>query len=139
MERTIKIKGYTVEETIVDEFTKEERPHSRIARRGEVVEVTEEEAARGDALRYFYTEDDEVEATEVVDASVPEMSDDELDIWIAGDEGAKPTNSEVIAAADGGAESAGRLLAAENRVASAEDRDVRVGLEKGLADIIGVE
>ncbi len=138
MERTIKIKGYTVEETIVDEFTKEERPHSRIARQGETIEVTEEEAERGDALGYFVVYDEVDEDDEVIEASVPDMSDDELDIWIAGDEDNKaPTNAEVIAAAENDVESAERLLASENRVAASEDRDVRVGIEKGLAEVIG--
>lgn len=123
-ERTVKIKGYTA---------KREGRRSRLALRGEVVEVSEADAELGDSLGYF----EPVGGSEVVDetvesAAIVDMSDDEIDEWI--DEGA--TVREVVgAAAD--AEDANRILAAEHRVATANDRDARVGIEKGLAAILG--
>lgn len=138
VERTIKIRGYTIDEE-VDDGRGNMIPHSRLARRGEVVELTEADAAEGDKLGYFYPPEEDVEEDgEPVEAEVPDMSDDELDLWIAGEESdSVPTVQDVLEAADGDAENAERLLASENRVAAANKRDVRAGVEKGLADIIG--
>lgn len=137
-ERIVKIRGYTVRAEVEGADGKT-RTKTRMASRGEVVSVSEEEAAEGDALGYFVppaAESDEAPATE---AEVVEMSDDELDEWIAGNAtDSKPSIGDIVAAATD-AESAERLLAAENRVAAVEDREPRVGLEKKLAAIIGAE
>lgn len=139
VERTVKIKGYTVSQG-------DDVP-DRLARRGEVVEISREEAERGDELGYFYTEDElnpevEVEADETTEAPVSEewvseASDDELDLWIAGDEDGTPTVEDVLDAAGDNAESAERLLASEVRVAAQQERDVRKTLDSRLSEIAG--
>lgn len=137
VEVKVKSRGITVK----DEVTRpngETATKTRFIKRGEILEVTEDEAADGIESGDFVAVDDAgetvVESTEI---EVVELSDDELDEWLAGNLTDKaPTIGELVDhVAD--AEDAERVLAAENRVAAAEDRDVRVGLEKGLADIIG--
>ena len=137
VEVKVKSRGITVK----DEVTRpngETAIKTRFIKRGEILEVTEDEAADGIESGDFVAVDDAgevvVESTEI---EVVELSDDELDEWLAGNLTDKaPTIGELVDhVAD--AEDAERVLAAENRVAAAEDRDVRVGLEKGLADIIG--
>lgn len=136
VERKIKIKGYSVPQG--------EGEPDRLARRGEVIEISEEEAKRGDALGYFFeegVEDDDTDSdstgTEQGGWTVLEASDDELDVWLAGDEDSAPTVEDVISAAGEDAEAAERLLASETRVAAQKDRDVRKTLEAKLSEIAG--
>lgn len=85
---------------------------TRTARRGDEIELTEEEAARGDLLGAFVvdTPEEELEEFDVTEAGV-----DELQEWIENDQ---PSAKEVVDAAEGDVEVARRLVEAEEATGS---------------------
>lgn len=130
-QRTVRIRGYTVERA--------GKKKDRLALRGETVEVSEEEAKEGDRLGYFEPvntgESDSPEDTEVPD--IVDMSDDELDEWLSGEYTERPPSIGTLTDAVTDAEDANRVLASEARVAAAEKRETRSGLETQLVAIAG--
>lgn len=118
---TIKIKGHTY---------RDEHGKVRAARRGETIEVTDEELERGLALGAFVTDNDEPEESAAEEFSVVDASDDEVLDWL---ETSQPNVQAVVDAADGDPENAKRLLAAENTLTG---NDPRKGVEAKLTAII---
>jgi hypothetical protein len=98
----------------------------REARKGQTVELSAEDAERGDADGAFVT----AEAAVVGEATIGAASTDEELIEFA--KGAKV--GEVVEAAGGDAEFAKRLLEAEN---GATGNDPRKGVAEGLAAVVG--
>lgn len=109
--RKIKILGFTY---------KNPEGRTRYARRGEEVDLTEEEAARGDASGAF-------EGAEPVSETKP-SSDEELIDFVK-----NATVSEVVDAATD-ADYASRLLDAESVATGGEPR---VGVVNGLQAVVG--
>lgn len=99
--------------------------YDRYARKGETVELSDEDAARGDSDGAFVTEEDEAPAPTIG----PESTDAELSEFV---KGAKV--GEVVALAEGNPEFAHRLIAAETDATGGEPRK---GVAKGLAAIVG--
>lgn len=105
----------------------------RLARRGDKVELREEDIRRGEALGAFVTEDDTVVTAtgdETSRESLDAMTDVELVAWL---EEEKPSAPQVINAAGDDPELAQRLLDAENSIAG---RNARSTVVKGLEKVI---
>lgn len=103
-------------------------------RRGEEIEVNDQDLARGRRLDAFADPDaEDDEAPDAIEADVVDMSDDELDEWF---QSQSPTVSDVVEAAGDDPENAQRLLAAENRNTG---NDPRSTLVEGLQKIIDGE
>lgn len=130
-ERTVKILAHSYKELVTDPAGKK-RMHVRVAHRGETVELSEEEAARGDELGSFLTGDEEISDNgKVVDENAfdaTEAGEDELIDWI---ENQDPTVKETVEAAGGDPDVARRILDAEEEMA-----DPRKGVIKGLGAIL---
>lgn len=114
-ERTVRILGFN--------YT-DEKGIERMARKGETIDFSEEDTARGDADGVFVTE--EPEAPEATIG--PNSTDEELEAF------AKDAKvGEVVEAAGEDATLAQRLLAAEN---AATGNDPRKGVSEGLAAVV---
>lgn len=125
----IKMRAFTYYESVPHPSNPDQTiKKSRIARRGEEVELSDEDYARGESLDAFVTDEDEQD--EQAEFNVVDASDDELVDWI---EDESPTVAEVVEAANNDPESARRLLAAEDSVTDGEPRK---GVEEGLTAII---
>lgn len=128
VERTVKIKAHSYRAYVPNPRD----PDSnilvrRVAKRGETIELSEDEAARGDALDAFGTGKETEESAAI---EVAGMDDEELVTWIEEND---PTVQDVVDASAGNGALAQRLLDAET---SATGGDPRKGVVKGLAAVI---
>jgi hypothetical protein len=123
-ERTVTAVGFRYEDP--DGYVK-------LAVRGETINLSDEEAARGDRLGAFAVEslpEAKRPSDPTVEATIgPDSTDDELEAFV---KEAKVT--EVVDAAGGDAAFAQRLLEAEN---AATGNDPRKGVAEGLTDVVG--
>lgn len=97
----------------------------RMGRKGQVLKLTKEDAARGDTNGAFVVPEEELPNPTIG----PDSTDDELIAFV---EGASP--QEVVALAGEHPELAERLLQAEN---GATGNDPRPGVPEGLAGVLG--
>lgn len=104
----------------------DEEGYDRMARQGQTVELSDEDAARGDADGCFVVEDAEADESLSIGSG---STDEELLAFV---KDAKV--GEVVDAADGDADFAQRLLEAEN---DATGNEPRSGVAKGLAAVVG--
>jgi hypothetical protein len=124
-ERTVTAVGFRYEDT--DGYIK-------LAQRGETINLSDEEAARGDRLGAFAVESlpeakRPVDATDDVVVIGPDSTDEELEAFV---KDAKV--GDVVDAAGQDGAFAQRLLEAEN---AATGNDPRKGVADGLAAVVG--
>lgn len=122
----VKHKIFITHEEVESPLTGKTRLKEIIHRRGDVIEVTEADHTRGQALGAFYKD---VE-TDAEDNPVNEKSVEELQLWL---EEEKPSAATVIDAVGDNPELARRVLEAEE---NATGGDPRQNLVKGLSAVI---
>lgn len=124
-EVTIRHRAFAYSVEVADGVTREV-----LARRGETVNVSDEDYARGLETGAFVPDADDPQNSELdlATASIQELAE-----WISED---KPKVQEVVDAAEGDADVASRLLDAENLVTGNQPR---AGVLKGLTAVISGE
>jgi len=128
-ERKIKIKVFAYD-TVEEDRLGRKVLVEHIARRGDTVELPEEDIARGERedIDAFYKDAKEAAAAEGFNAGSASL--DETVEWL---EEEKPTVQEVVDASAGDPSTAKKLLDAEGAVTGGEPR---VGVEEGLTAVI---
>lgn len=128
--RKIRIRAFSYFREVEDEATGQDVIRPMVAQRGETVELTEAEIKKGERLNAFVVESDESDddaPNEVDDDFVELAGEDELIAFVE-----SRNAPQVVAAADGDAEKAKRLLEAE-KASEGEDRKTVV---EGLGAVI---
>lgn len=121
VERVVKAQFVRYTKIVQPPGAKEPRPVIVSARRGDTIQVLEEEAAKGAALGSFH-EDAEIRHTpegDVVEVDINEMSDADLATWIKED---KPKAPDVVGLSNNNPELAERLLNAERTATGGNPR-----------------
>lgn len=130
--RTIKHRAFTYYEDATDPITKRKVALEKTARRGEEVDLSEQDAARGDKFDAFYTDEElaRINAGETPEGTfnAAAASEEQLVEFV---ESAKV--QEVIDASGGDPEQAQRLLDAEEQATGGEPRKTVV---LGLGTVI---
>jgi hypothetical protein len=129
----IKIRAFPYYETVKDPVTEQDQRVERIARRGDVVDLSEadhERAVRFDAIETEVDAEiaEATDASSVETATVPQLSE-----WI---QESKPTVEETVDAAGDDPDVAAKLLDAENHATGGNPRK---GVVDGLNEIINAD
>ena len=133
--RKVKIRAHSYLKGFVDSHGNKVSRY-RVAQRGDEIELSASEAARGDSLSAFWEKGEEEALREALSASTEEGGSpnpdeagvDELVAWI---ETENPTVSDMLDAADGDPDVARKLLEAEQATG-----DPRKGAVEGLGAVI---
>lgn len=122
----IKIRAFPYYEDVKDPVSGETRPQERIARRGDVVELSDEDYARAKKFDAFVDPDAEIPAPD--DQPPPDDSVEGLAKWLQDE---KPSVDDVLERADGDPQLAEKLIEAENLASGQQPRTTLVdGLQK---------